>query len=100
MENSIWAVGYFSSTIGLNEEQIRKYIDNHGKEEETPDLSPGRMSLHLANTKFSFRLSSALLAHFKHDPKALFAASDNDLGDVAGLQSRHLVRIADRPAPR
>jgi putative transposase len=36
MENSIWAVGYFSSTIGLNEDQIRKYIAYQGKEEETP----------------------------------------------------------------
>lgn len=36
MENSIWAVGYFSSTIGLNETQIRKYIDHQGTEESTP----------------------------------------------------------------
>jgi putative transposase len=36
MENSIWAVGYFSSTIGLNETQIRKYIDHQGIEESTP----------------------------------------------------------------
>ena len=37
MENSIWAVGYFSSTIGLNETQIKKYIDHQGKEESTPE---------------------------------------------------------------
>lgn len=35
-ENSIWAVGYFSSTIGLNEDQIKKYIEHQGKEESTP----------------------------------------------------------------
>jgi len=28
LENSIWGVGYFSSTIGLNESQIKKYITN------------------------------------------------------------------------
>lgn len=33
LENSIWSVGYFSSTIGLNEEVIRLYIENQGKEE-------------------------------------------------------------------
>jgi putative transposase len=33
LEDSIWAVGYFSSTIGLNEEQIKKYIEHQGKEE-------------------------------------------------------------------
>lgn len=36
MENSIWAVGYFSSTIGLNEDQIKKYIAYQGVEESTP----------------------------------------------------------------
>ena len=29
----IWSVGYFSSTIGLNEEQIRKYIKHQDKKE-------------------------------------------------------------------
>ena len=33
LENSIWSVGYFSSTIGLNEEQIRKYIEWQGRKE-------------------------------------------------------------------
>jgi putative transposase len=33
IEDSIWSVGYFSSTIGLNEEMIRKYIEYQGKEE-------------------------------------------------------------------
>jgi len=33
LEKSIWSVGYFSSTIGLNEETIRKYIDQQGKKD-------------------------------------------------------------------
>ena len=33
LEDSIWSVGYFSSTIGLNEEQIRKYIEWQGRRE-------------------------------------------------------------------
>ena len=33
LEDSIWAVGYFSSTIGINEEQIKKYIEHQGEEE-------------------------------------------------------------------
>jgi hypothetical protein len=48
IENGIRAVGYFSSTIGLNEDQIKKYIVDSVEEEETLDQterSPGRMSL-------------------------------------------------------
>lgn len=33
IEDSIWSVGYFSSTIGLNEEQIRRYIEYQGRRE-------------------------------------------------------------------
>jgi len=33
LEDSIWSVGYFSSTIGLNEKQIHKYIEWQGKQE-------------------------------------------------------------------
>jgi len=29
----IWSIGYFVSTIGLNEEVIRKYIENQGRED-------------------------------------------------------------------
>jgi putative transposase len=29
--DGIWSVGYFSSTIGMNEEQIRKYINRQGQ---------------------------------------------------------------------
>ena len=28
LSGSIWSVGYFSSTVGLNEEMIRKYVRN------------------------------------------------------------------------
>jgi putative transposase len=33
LTNSIWSVGYFSSTIGLNEQVIRRYIEHQGKQE-------------------------------------------------------------------
>lgn len=33
IDGGIWSVGYFSSTIGLNETIIKKYIENQGKEE-------------------------------------------------------------------
>lgn len=33
-KDGIWGVGYFSSTIGLNEGQIRKYIEWQGKKEK------------------------------------------------------------------
>jgi len=29
----IWSDGYFASTVGLNEEQIRRYIEHQGKED-------------------------------------------------------------------
>jgi len=31
--NAIWSVGYFSSTIGLNETQVKKYIEYQGKKD-------------------------------------------------------------------
>ena len=31
--DGIWSNGYFVSTVGINEEQIRKYIDMQGKED-------------------------------------------------------------------
>jgi putative transposase len=31
LSGSIWSVGYFSSTIGLNEATIRKYVENQGR---------------------------------------------------------------------
>ena len=33
IEGNIWSVGYFSSTIGLNEEQVRKYIERQGRKD-------------------------------------------------------------------
>jgi len=33
LDEGIWSVGYFSSTIGLNEEQIKKYIENQGRKD-------------------------------------------------------------------
>lgn len=31
--SSIWSAGYFASTVGVNEELIRRYIQNQGKED-------------------------------------------------------------------
>ena len=31
--DGIWSDGYFVSTVGLNENMIKKYIDNQGKED-------------------------------------------------------------------
>ena len=33
-KDGIWSVGYFSSTIGLNEEQVKRYIEWQGKKEK------------------------------------------------------------------
>jgi len=33
IDGSIWSVGYFVSTIGMNEEQIKKYIAHQGKKD-------------------------------------------------------------------
>ena len=33
INGNIWSVGYYSSTIGLDEETIKKYIEYQGKEE-------------------------------------------------------------------
>jgi len=33
LDGNIWGVGYFSSTIGLNEKIIKDYIVNQGKED-------------------------------------------------------------------
>lgn len=30
---SIWSKGYFVSTVGINEQIIRKYIEHQGKED-------------------------------------------------------------------
>ena len=33
LDGSIWSVGYFVSTVGLNEEMIKKYIAHQGKKD-------------------------------------------------------------------
>lgn len=33
IDGNIWSVGYFSSTIGLNETQIKKYIEHQGQQD-------------------------------------------------------------------
>jgi putative transposase len=33
-KDGIWSVGYFVSSIGLNEERIKKYIEHQGKQEK------------------------------------------------------------------
>lgn len=38
LDGSIWSVGYFSSTIGLNESQIQKYIAWQGKKDYPEQL--------------------------------------------------------------
>jgi len=37
--SGIWSVGYFVSTIGLNEDQIRKYIEKKGAHDIGIDVS-------------------------------------------------------------
>ena len=37
-KDGIWSVGYFASTIGLNEAQIKKYIEWQGKKETVRTL--------------------------------------------------------------
>ncbi len=33
-KDGIWSVGYFSSTVGLNETQIKRYLDWQGKKDK------------------------------------------------------------------
>ena len=37
--HSVWGVGYFVSTVGLNEEQIRKYIEKQNQDDLGIDVS-------------------------------------------------------------
>ena len=39
VENSVWSVGYFSSTVGLNEEVIRRYIERQDAQEYPEETS-------------------------------------------------------------
>jgi len=38
LEKGIWATGYFSSTVGLNEEQIKKYVEYQSKQDQGRQL--------------------------------------------------------------
>jgi len=37
LDGGIWSVGYYSSTNGLNEETIRRYIENQGRRDYSAD---------------------------------------------------------------
>ncbi len=39
LDSNIWSVGYFSSTIGLNETIIKRYIENQGSEDISRDAT-------------------------------------------------------------
>ena len=39
LDGSIWSVGYFSSTVGLNEKTISKYIEWQGKQDSPQNLN-------------------------------------------------------------
>ncbi|MEI6238095.1 MAG: IS200/IS605 family transposase [bacterium] len=41
IDGSIWSVGYFVSTIGLNEQMIERYIANQGRKDRGTTLSFG-----------------------------------------------------------
>jgi len=38
LDEGVWSVGYFSSTIGINEELVRKYIAYQGKRDRPKTL--------------------------------------------------------------
>jgi len=38
---SVWSAGYFSSTIGLNEEEIRRYIKYQGRMDKPQQVKLG-----------------------------------------------------------
>ena len=42
LDGGIWSVGYFSSTNGLNEEMVRRYIENQGRR-DYPHSGQGRL---------------------------------------------------------
>lgn len=41
LDGNIWSVGYFSSTIGLNETMIRRYIEQQGRRDHPEQASFG-----------------------------------------------------------
>jgi len=41
LNGSIWSVGYFSSTVGLNEEMIKRYVEYQGKKDQIRNIRLG-----------------------------------------------------------
>ena len=41
LDGSIWSVGYFVSTVGLNEEMIKRYVANQGRKDQGVTLRFG-----------------------------------------------------------
>lgn len=41
LDEGVWSVGYFSSTIGINDELVRKYIAYQGKRDKPRTLKLG-----------------------------------------------------------
>ena len=41
IDGSIWSVGYFVSTVGLNEEAIKKYIASQGRKDKGTTFGSG-----------------------------------------------------------
>ena len=39
IDGNIWSVGYFSSTCGLNEEIVKKYIEKQGQQDRPQQIS-------------------------------------------------------------
>lgn len=38
-ETAVWSIGYYVSTVGLNEQNIRKYIERQGKHDQPIDIT-------------------------------------------------------------
>lgn len=43
-KGSVWARGYFVSTVGINEIVIKKYIQSHGKRRKIEDVQLGLLT--------------------------------------------------------
>ena len=41
LENSIWSVGYFSSTLGISETMVQKYIEYQTKKDYSQQIKLG-----------------------------------------------------------
>jgi DNA processing protein len=62
---------------------------------QQPDTETLSAWQRLANLQLNARLTLALLQRYRYDPRALFAATDAELGELPELQTRHLVRLRD-----